>query len=240
MLNKLDKILLNDNTTQNFYEAYKDEKFKKWLLNILPEVEDCRTLAQDNPWHIYNCLDHILHAVEEINKQTKNLNDNTRKMLAYTMFLHDIGKPQCVVRRFSKLYNREVDSFFDHNKASAKIAGRVLGDFGFNKNERDIIQALVEDHDIFMYITLTDDHNRFHKVLTQDLLFEHVSRLDKHGDGKILMQYLTMVGKADNMAQNPQMTQNSLKLINTMQDMIQNIPSIEGELIELKKQNKKE
>ena len=72
------------------------------------------------------------------------------------------------------------------------------------------------------------------------MLIEHISSLDKYGDGKVLMHYLTMVGKADNMAQNPKMTQNSLKLINTMQDMIANISSNDNELMAVRKQNKKE
>lgn len=237
MLKKLDKILLSNNVTQNFYKAYKNDDFKAWLLNILPEVEDCRILQQDNPWHIYNCLDHTLHAVEEMNKQTTHFSAADRRMLAYTMFLHDIGKPKCVVRRFSRLYNREIDSFFDHNLTSAKIAGRVLNDFGFNKDESKVIQRLVEDHDIFMYITLTEDHNTFHKVLTEDLVREHISRLNQYGDGEVLMQYLTMVGKADNMAQNPKMTQNSLKLIGLIQDMIQDINTSENVLMQV---NKKE
>ena len=49
------------------------------------------------------------------------------------MFLHDIGKPECHIRRYSKLYKREVDSFFNHNIAGVKIAARVLREFGFDE-----------------------------------------------------------------------------------------------------------
>ena len=109
MIKVLDSILLNDNVVQEFYKHYKETGFHKWLLNLLPEVEACRNLKQDNPWHIYNCLDHILHSVEQMNNQTKGLNHEERRMLAYTMFLHDMGKPECYLRRYSKLYKREVD-----------------------------------------------------------------------------------------------------------------------------------
>ena len=35
----------------------------------MPQVEDCKNQEQNNPWHKYNVLDHILHSVEEMNKQ---------------------------------------------------------------------------------------------------------------------------------------------------------------------------
>ena len=219
MLNTLDQILLCDNVTKAFHENYRNPEFRKWILSVLPEVAECYNLKQDNPWHIYNCIEHILHSVEEINKQTKDFNSKTRRMLAYTMFLHDIGKPQCYLRRYSKLYGREIDSFFDHNIASEKIAGRVLPQFGFDKKEQDIIKLLVHEHDIFMYITIKDDGNRFHKVLTKELIQNYINQYNAVGDGKELMQWLIMVGRSDNLAQNPAMTNNALKLLDIIQGM---------------------
>lgn len=126
----LDSILLSKNAMQRFYEYYNEKDFKDWILSLLSEVEQCKNLKQDNPWHIFNCLDHILKSVEYMNKQTVNLNYKERKMLAYVMFLHDIGKPECYLRRYSKLYGRKVDSFFNHNQASVKIADRILPNLG--------------------------------------------------------------------------------------------------------------
>lgn len=148
------------------------------------------------------------------------LNADIRRMLAYTMFLYDIGKPDCAIRRYSKQYNREVDSFFNHNKASVRIAKRVLEKFDFNKNQQQIILELIDKHDIFMFITLEDDGNKYHKVLTKNLICEEIENLNKFGNGEELLQYLIMVGRADNMAQNPEMTANSLHLLNTMETMI--------------------
>lgn len=221
MKNILDKILLGDNVVEEFHQIYNNPEFKKWVLSILPEIEACENLKQDNPWHIYNCLDHILHSVEEINKQTKGLCIKLRKMLAYTMFLHDIGKPQCYLRRFSKFYGREVDSFFDHNLASEKIAERVLPQFNFNKKEQEIIKLLIHEHDIFMFITLEDDGNKYHKVLTKQLLNDYIAQYNKVDDGKKLLKYLIMVGKSDNLAQNPEMTNGSLRMLEKMDKMIE-------------------
>ncbi len=227
MLKTLDKVLLSDNATQDFYKQYQDPEFKSWLVGILPEIEDAKQLKQDNPWHVYGCLDHILHSVESINSQTKDLDDATRRQLAYTMFLHDIGKPETHLRRYSKLYGREIDSFFNHNKASVKIADRVLGQFGFDADEQTKIKHLVHEHDIFMFITLDPDNNKHHKALSYPLVQELVDSYDNVGvgSGKELLSQLIMVGRADNLAQNPEMTQNSLKLLDKMDNMLTQDPN---------------
>ena len=219
-LEKLNKILLNDNVVESFYNEYKNEDFKNWLLSILPEVEKCRLTKQDNPWHIYDCLDHILHAVDEINKLSQSCDNNTRRQLAYTMFLHDIGKPECKLRRYSKLYKREIDSFFNHNLAGVKVGKRVLDDFGFNEKEIKDILTLIEEHDIFMFITLQDDGNPHHHTLSSKYMDEIIEKLNYNNNGQNLMQYLLWVGRADNLAQNPEMTQDSLHLLSVMDKML--------------------
>ena len=220
MKSVLDSILLSNDVCEQFNEKYKSEDFKNWILSILPEVEDCKNLKQDNPWHIYNCLDHILHSVEGMNKQTEGMREETRKMLAYVMFLHDIGKPECYLRRYSKLYGREVDSFFNHNKASVKVAQRVLPSFGFDEQEQKKMELLIEEHDVFMFITLSDDGNKFHKVLNESLVKDFVEKYNSYGDGEEVLSQLIMVGRADNMAQNPKMTKESLHMLDVMNDLL--------------------
>lgn len=223
MINLLDRILLSDNVVENFYKNYEDEGFRNWLLSILPEVESCKNLKQDNPWHVYNCLTHILHSVEEINKQTKDMDNSIRRMLAYTMFLHDIGKPNCLIRRYSKLYKKEIDSFFNHNIAGEKIANRVLDKFNFNKTEQKVIEMFIKEHDMFMFITLENDDNPYHKVLNYKYLKEKVKELNIYGNGKKLLKYLILIGRADNKSQNPELTEKSLKLLDKMESMIENM-----------------
>jgi len=220
MINLLDQILLSDNVKENFHNYYNNDKFYNWIINILPEIKDCQNLRQDNPWHIYNCLDHILVSVEEVNKLSIGLSKQERRMLAYTMFLHDIGKPECYVRRYSKQYGKFVDSFFDHNKASVKIAERVLGNLNFTDKEQDMILTLVDNHDIFMFIVLKEDGNKYHKVLSREYVKTEIERLNQSGDGNKIMKYLMIVGKADNRAQNPAMTKDSLHKIDVMESMI--------------------
>ena len=138
------------------------------------------------------------------------------------MFLHDIGKPKCKIRRYSKLYGREIDSFFDHNIASVKIGERALDKLGFNQIDKQIILKLVKEHDLFMSLTLEQTTNPYKRTLTKDVLQQLVNDLDAD-NGKNLMQYLLMVGKADNRAQNPKMTGQSLKLLDVMSDMLNDV-----------------
>ena len=222
MKDKLDEILLSNNVVENFYNNYQNLEFRNWLISLLPEIEDCRTTMQDNPWHIYNCLDHILHSVDEINKQTINLEYSTRRMLAYTMFLHDIGKPESKIRRYSNLYKREVDSFSNHNIASVKIAERVLDKLGFELYAKELILKLVKEHDLFLSLTLEEDINPRKRILTKALFKQIIDELDAN-NAKTLMKYLLMIGKADNHAQNPQMTPQSLKMLDVMTDMLQEL-----------------
>lgn len=220
MLNKLDEILLSDNTVENFHNNYQIPEFKNWLVSILPEIEDCRTTEQDNPWHIYNCLDHILHSVEEINKQTKDLDFDTRRMLSYAMLLHDIGKPESKIRRYSKFYGREVDSFFNHNIASVKISERVLGSFKFNPKQKSMILKLVKEHDAFMHYTLDTSIDVNKQMLTEGVINDVVDRLDIDGNGLQMLEYIVMVARSDSLAQNPKMTQQALKLVDSLKQFL--------------------
>lgn len=218
-LELLDNILLSDNVVNLFHKYYSNVEFKNWLISILPEVEDCKNQQQDNPWHVHNCLNHILHSVEEMNKQTKDLPYDIKRMLSYTMFYHDLGKPACHIRRYSKLYGRQVDSFFNHNKVSTDIAKRTLSKFNFNKQDSKIIEQLVYKHDIFMFITLYNDNNPHHRVFSTDLLKEEINNFNSP-NGNELMHYLILVGRSDNLAQNPNMTKNSLHLLNVMENTL--------------------
>lgn len=208
----LENILLSNNVVENFYKYYTGD-FKVWLDNLIPEVEDCINREQDNPWHKYNVMDHILHSVEEMNKQSKE----DRLLLAYTMFFHDIGKPKCHIRRLSK--GKEIDSFFNHNVESEKIARRVLSELSFEKSIIDVICKLVYKHDIFMFIKDFKSNNMHWRYLDHNLIKDEITDLNSVGDGEKLMRELIMVGRSDNLSQNEKMTGDALKLLDKC-DMI--------------------
>lgn len=218
----LDKLLLSSTAVDDFYNEYNNnQQFNKWINQILPEVEKCEQQRQNNPWHKYNVLSHILHSVEEMNKQSVNLSPGIRKMLAYVMFLHDIGKPECHIERMKD--GKKIDSFFNHNIASEKIAKRVLPQLGFSEKEVKTMAKLVYKHDIFMFIRVYKTENKYWRTLDDNLIKDEISDLNTVGNGETLLRYLVMVGRADNLAQNEKKTSESLALLDKFDERLDRI-----------------
>ena len=223
----LNKILLSKNVVENFYEEFNNNvDFRNWLNKVIPEVERCEKQQQNNPWHKYNVLGHILHSVEEMNKQTINMDEEDRKMLAYTMFFHDMGKPEKHIVRVKD--GKEIDSFFNHNIASEHIARDRLKLLNFSNEEIEIIAKLVNKHDIFMFIKDKKTSNPYWRVLTDDLIKDEIEDLFQVGDGLKLMCWLVMVGRADNLAQNELMTGESLALLNKIDNILDKFKQIKS------------
>jgi len=218
----LESILLSDNVVDLFYENFKNNRnFREWLDKYLPEIADCEAQQQNNPWHIYNVLKHILVSVEKINEQTKSFPEQIRKRLSYTMLLHDIGKPECHITREKD--GKMIDSFFNHNIASEKVARRFLKELNFQQSEIDIIAKLVNKHDIFMFIKDFKHNNKYWRYLDYSLINDEIAVFNSVGDGKDLLSQLIMVGRSDNLAQNPQMTAESLRMLDKFERMLSGI-----------------
>lgn len=202
MINLLDTILFSKEVVKNFHDVYENNRaFRDWIDETIPQIELCQKQKQKTPWHIYNVLDHILHSVEEMNKLSGNYDFSDRRILVYTMFLHDIGKPE------SHSYDekRKRDRFFNHNIKSEEIARNVLPRLDFSFKERKIIEKLIFKHDIFMFIKPYPVSNPYWKELTDNLIKQEMQDLEEVGNGYKLMNFLIMVGKSDTLAQNPQM-----------------------------------
>ncbi len=215
----LDQIILSQEVTEDFHKEYdENNEFKSWLDELIPEIEKCKNQQQNNPWHKYNVLDHILHSVEEMNKQTIGMPKEERRLLAYTMLLHDIGKPKCHIERIKN--GQKIDSFFNHNIESEVVAKRALPKLGFNEEEIKIISKLVFKHDIFMFIKDKKTNNPYWKVLSPALVEDEINDLSSVGDGEKLMCWLVMVGRSDNLAQNEKMTGDSLRLLDKIDKML--------------------
>ncbi len=222
MLNLLNEIILSNNVVEKFYKEYNNnEEFKSWLDKEIPEIELCEKQQQNNPWHKYNVLGHILHSVEEMNKQTMGMEESERRLLAYTMLFHDIGKPEKHITREKD--GEIIDSFFEHNIASERIAIERLPKLNFNEEEIRIISKLVFKHDIFMYIKDFKTKNPYWKELTDILIKDEIEDLNSVGEGAKLMRWLVKVGRADNLAQNEKMTAQSLRMLDKIDTMLKNL-----------------
>ena len=217
----LDNILLSKNVVKKFYDEYEGNiDFKNWLDEILPEVELSKNQTQNNPWHLYNVLDHILHAVEYMSELSEGLNEKDRRLLAYTMFFHDLGKPAC--RTLDEKEGKVMDRFFEHNIASEKVVNRAIKNFNFNEEESKIIAKLVHDHDIFLhfYAEDSDPHKDHYKKVDENLINELIKKFNSIGDGTKILDFLVLVGKADARAHTPENAKSKFKIFDKIDEFL--------------------
>ena len=221
-LNKFDKIMCGENVVESFYSSYNNDKdFAEWVDQNIPDLQKCERQQQNNPWHKYNVLGHILHSVQHMNKLSFGMKNNIRRMLSYIMLFHDIGKPNKHIIRSKN--GQMIDSFFNHNEESEKIARRDLPKLGFLDDEVKIMCKLIFKHDIFMFIKTYQSSNKYWRILDEKLVRKEIEDLNIVGDGKQLLKYLLLVGRADNLAQNEQMTGESLALLDKFELMLDSL-----------------
>jgi len=225
-LMKLDEIICGADVVNEFYSAYvNDADFAHWVDKTLPDLKNCEKQKQNNPWHKYNVLGHILHSVEEINALTVMLPNQDKRMLSYVMLFHDMGKPNKHIQRMKN--GEMIDSFFNHNEESEKIAKRDLPKLGFSEDDIKVMCKLIFKHDIFMFIKAYDCQNRHWRVLNEKLVQEEIADLNEVGDGKKLLSYLILIGRADNLAQNEKMTKEAIELLDKFENLLKTFKNIE-------------
>ena len=208
---KLTSILLTKNVKMNFHTLCIGKNFYGWIKGLIPEIVACKKCQQNTPWHIYNVLDHILVSVEEINKLTAGYDKNIRKFFAYAMFLHDLGKPK--TKKTIDVNGKQIDTFKDHQEESEKIAKRVLPQLGFDDKEVQLMCLLILNHDLFnkiVKIPTRADQKQFSRKLIEEL----VNDFNKYGNGIDILNDIVLIGIADNMAQNPELTAKPLEILN--------------------------
>lgn len=86
------------------------------IFKMIPELEKCKNFDQNNPYHIYDVYEHILHVVDGVPQ-------NIYVRLA--AFFHDIGKPYTYFKDDSG-----IGHFYGHFLKSNKI----FLDFSKNMN----------------------------------------------------------------------------------------------------------
>ena len=117
-------------------QPYAGESLRRYrdiIAQVLPEVEPCFDLRQNNPHHCYDVWEHITRSVDNI------MPDPTLRMV---MLLHDIGKPA----KHTTDANG-IDHFKLHQLASADMAGDILRRLKSDTASRKRIVALVAEHD---------------------------------------------------------------------------------------------
>jgi tRNA nucleotidyltransferase (CCA-adding enzyme) len=103
---------------------------------IIPSLDNCFGIAQNNQWHIYDVGSHIIQAL--LNSDSNDLETRLAVML------HDIGKP--VVKTTG---DNGADHFYQHAEQSARIAREWLKEYKFDNTTIDNVTKLVLYHDYF-------------------------------------------------------------------------------------------
>ena len=131
----LTRISQNPVFAEHFPEFYVKNKYGESVINC----------QQNTKYHKYGVFKHILSTIENVGKGNNRFNKEEMKILKWTMFLHDIGKPR------AKTINASgSDSFAGHEDISYEIAIKILDRFSFTDNEKHIILTLIKYHDKFL------------------------------------------------------------------------------------------
>lgn len=120
------KLLCGDNVL-NVLDEYREI-----IGVIIPELKPAFDCGQNNPWHIYNVYEHIIHAVAAAPKNP---------IIRLTMLLHDIGKPSVKTTD-----ENGKDHFKTHAAAGEKIAAQVLKRFKASNDIFDKVTSLIKYH----------------------------------------------------------------------------------------------
>lgn len=166
---ELIQFLVTDNPAQ--YIRDNIEVF----FQILPELKTMYRFEQQNPWHIYDVLEHTLVVLENT---PKNI------YLRLAAFFHDIGKPE-------KFFAGEDGKghFYGHPEASALIFDKISSRLKMDKKTKKMVRDLIEKHDM----TLSRKPEKIYQFIKENgvdftkLLFE-LKRADNKGQNPVLAE----------------------------------------------------
>ena len=130
----LPKITQQDVFARHFPELFEYNQYGENLFN-------CQGGDNDR----YSIFYHIVASVENANVQEIPISDWQKKVLKWTMFLHDVGKP------FVKKIDTEGrESFEGYEEKSVEISARILSRLDFSTNEKNLILKLVKYHNSYL------------------------------------------------------------------------------------------
>jgi len=174
------------------------DEFKEIITYIIPEAKPMIGFLQHNPYHIYDVWTHTLVSIYH----SKDL------IIKITMFFHDIGKPSCYT-----MDKEGIGHFHAHADVSFDIANtifkrmKITNANGITANDIKDVLELIKYHDMM----IEPRKKSVRKML---------SRLN----GNILQfKRLLLVKRADAKAQAPDKLSTSLKEIDTIESILDEV-----------------
>lgn len=131
----LTKISQNPIFKEHFPEFYVVNKYGENVINC----------QQNSVYHKYGVFRHILTTIEAVGNPQIPIGDWQKKILKWTMLLHDIGKPYV-----KTIAEDGTESFAGHDDKSVELSAPILDRFYFTKEEKNIILTLIKYHDRFL------------------------------------------------------------------------------------------
>lgn len=137
----VNKGYLTDDNLNLLFEALSSDKpsiiikeNEDYFFKLVPELKKCKGFNQNNPWHVYDVYEHILHV---INGVPNNL------VSRLTAFFHDLGKPSSYTED-----EKGIGHFYGHWEKSQKIFLEFANKYNFDKDLTKLVSNLVFYHDI--------------------------------------------------------------------------------------------
>lgn len=141
-------MLCDENVAFIFTKASQDIMFKKHFPEFYVENkfgENVINCQQNSPYHKYGVFKHILATIEAVGNPQIPIGETEKKILKWTMLLHDIGKPYV-----KTVAENGIESFAGHDDKSVELATVILDRFSFSAREKEIILKLIKYHDRFL------------------------------------------------------------------------------------------
>ncbi|MEG0873339.1 MAG: EAL domain-containing protein [Clostridia bacterium] len=120
---------------EQFPEFYEKNEYGENIINC----------QQNSNYHKFGVFKHILTTIESVGNPQIPIGDWQKKILKWTMFLHDIGKP------YVKTISEDgTESFAGHDDKSVELGKVILDRLYFTDEEKKIILTLVKYHDKYL------------------------------------------------------------------------------------------
>lgn len=129
-------------------------KNEKEIFNVVKELRLCKNFKQNNPWHIYDVYEHILHVIDGV---PNNI------ILRLAALFHDIGKPFVY-----KEDGNGVGHFYGHWDKSKEIFDHFAAKYNLEENIKNIISNLILYHDLNIDKISDDELEELNNVFNKD------------------------------------------------------------------------
>ena len=140
-LKKLFDILLSNNP------SILIRKNEDYIFNIIPELRKSKGFNQNNPWHIYDVYDHILHVIDGVKENI---------ILRLVALFHDIGKPYTYMED-----ENNIGHFYDHWTKSCEIFLNFSKKYELPVDLTNEVNKLIYYHDINISKLNREELNKF-------------------------------------------------------------------------------